>query len=309
MPPLKFLIFFLVSAAILVFLSMLYSWELLVSLSLEQKNNLLLFLPAAASGIVFPAASSGLLFSVFDYRKEAIKPVSAAITAAAIFLVLYFGFTFTSSMISSNDIAEFQPFNERKIHMTENSIIYTDECDSDIVSGIIIRNHDGSLPGFKYYDRAVFSSTPGAILQFDDARSMDIVPANPVFYDSFRRSGMIGNYIDDIRFMNESLKTAALNGGGGFILLAAVFSAFLMIGLLFRGASSWPLFDFALILFFHRLVYYLFRLFSSESTFIADTFFGGKQELNIPLFTISGLTLILFLCGVLVKTTSKRKVR
>ena len=96
-------------------------------------------------------------------------------------------------------------------------------------------------------------------------------------------------------------------GGMQYFMLTAAFTAFLMACFLFRGTSVWPLFDFILILGFHRLGYFIFTLFSNEAGFISDTLFGGKQLDNVPLFTICGVSLIIFIFGLLFRLTSGRR--
>lgn len=287
--------------------SLIYTWGQWISLSVDLKNSLLVFLPAAAAGVIFPSASAALLFTFFDYRKKKIRLFSAVLTATVIYIILFFGFRLASSMTDNQESFSFQPFNEKKIHVTNSSIIYTDECGKDSVEGIIMRGLDSETPGFKYYPDGKLTAGEHPALIIDSERVFNIEPSNPVFYETFKARGVFGPYLNDMGYLNNSLKTAAHTGGLDFLLLTAAITAFLMSCLLFKGATVWPLFDFIIILAFHRLFYYLFVLFSDETTFISETFFGGKQLNNVPLFIITGFTLILFLCGLLIKLTVRRK--
>lgn len=307
LPPLKYILFFLISSVLFLFISILYNWELYISLCSEQQNGLLVFLPAAASGVVFPSASAAILFLVFSSRKKTIHPVSAVIVAAAVFVLLYFGHNFAAEMSFPEDRIIYQPLNSETLHITDNSIIYTDDCSGETISGILVRNRKSILPGFKFYPSAKFDKSSGAGLVIDSERKISITPVNPIFSGVIRSTGLLGAYLRDISFLNANISLAAAGGGTDFIILSAIFTIFLMASLLFRKATAWPLFNIALILALHRLIFYLFRLFSEESEFISETFFSGSDYVNMPLITIAGLTAVLLLTGTLLSISSRRK--
>ena len=305
--PLKYILFFLISSGIFLFITTLYHWEQFISLCLGQQNSLLVFLPSAATGIIFPSASAAILFLIFNSRKKSIHPVSSVIIGAAVFAAIFFGFRLVSTMSASNDEIIYQPFNERTIHVTDSSIIYTDECSEGSIKGIIARNRSAALPGFRFYREAEFTDTPSPGLVIDSERRIDITPINPIFNEVTMEEGFLGDYLGDMKFLSQSIRNSAAAGGKDFLLLSIAFTVFLMTSILYRRASVWPLFNFSLILFFHRLIYYLFKLFSEESTFISETFFGGKQDLNMPLIAITSLTAIFLLAGILISITAGRK--
>ncbi len=311
-PPLKFIIYFIISAAAFIFLNMLYSWIISYSISLEQQNSLLIYFPEAANKILFPAVAAGLLFTIFDSRKRGPNPFAAILTAAAVFLILFFGFKFTKTMVSAETEALFQPFQSRMIQITDDNLLYTDEVEGQSIRGLVTRGRkalSGSDNRFNYYSSAALEEGNPLRLKTDNSISMEIIPRNPVFSESLKIKKPLYNYLSDIEYFNQSLAEASNTGGTDFIILTAVFTAFLMISLLFKGLSAWPILDFTLIIFLHRIIFYLFRTFSKESDFISETFFGGKQGLDIPLFTIAGLTILLFLAAVLARVTLRRGKR
>jgi hypothetical protein len=301
-----------VSTFIFLFFSLIYQWGQWVSPSIELQNNLLLFIPNAAFGTIFPAASAALLFAFFAYRKKAIGPVAVILTAVVIYAVLFLGFKVSSSLQKNMENYAFQPFNEKKLHVTDNDVIYIDsisEIDSDIADDIIIRSRNSENPGFRYYRSGRLTDNAQPSLNIDSGQTVRINPANPVFSDAFKPDRLLYSYLQDMGSLNKALYNSAITGGLEMALIVAVLTAFLLSCLLFRGSTVWPLFEFVLILSFHRVVYYLFGLFSREANFISEAFFGGTQLQHIPLITLSGLTLIVFLVGLLTKLTSGRKRR
>ncbi len=309
-PPLKFIIYFIISAATFIFLNMLYNWVIFYSISLEQQNSLLLYLPEAANKIVFPAVAAGLLFTIFDSRKRGPNPFAAILTAAAVFLILFFGFKFTKTMVSAEKEPCFQPFQSRMIQITDDHLLYTNKVEGQSIKGLITRSRkERSDSRFNYYSSAGLEEGNPLRLKTDNSISIEITPPNPIFSEDIRIKEPLYNYLCDIEYFNQSLAEASNKGGTDFIILTAVFTAFLMISLLFKGLSAWPLFDFTLIIFLHRIIFYIFRTFSKESDFISETFFGGKQGLDIPLFTIAGLTILLFLVAVLTRVSLRKGKR
>lgn len=305
LPPLKYIIFFLISFVLFIFITALYNWELFFSPGLEQQNALILFLPSAASSIIYPSASAAILFLIFNSRKRKIHLVSVIIIAAATFSLIYFGYKFSASMSFNAENAEYQPFKPETIHITENTIIYTDSTDGNTVSGIVTKNRNREIPGFRFYQSARFVNNGNPGLMIDSERKISINPDNPIFSDVLASEYLLREYLGDMGFINEHISTSA-GGGMEFLLLCGVFTVFLMASLLFRNATSWPLFNFALILFFHRFIFYLFKLFSEEAEFISSTFFGGRSDINMPLITISALTAVLLLTGAFINISARR---
>lgn len=310
LPPLKFILLSILSGLVFLTFSLIYHWGQWVSPSLELKNSLLIWLPSASYSVILPSVSSGLLFTFFSYRKTRINPVAAALTAAAAFFIIFSGFSYTASMTDNHEAISFQPFNERKLHSIDNGIIYSDsinENNKNIVDGILIRANGSDLPGFKYYQSAELIKNAHPELEIDEGRSIDITPGNPVFHETFIPGSILGSYIADIDSLNETFRAAASEEGSQFIILAAAMTAFLLACMLFHGATVWPLLDFILILGFHRIFYYLLSLFSRESDFINETLFGGRTPGSIPLFTLTSVTLIIFLFGILIRLTGRRR--
>jgi hypothetical protein len=265
-----------------------------------------MYIPAAAGSIIVPAVSSAMIFAVFDYRNVRLHFISMVLLAAAVFLTLLFGFKFTGAMDFSDGRINYQPFEAEIMHPAEKSIIYTDKVGEGAyndIEGIVIRNRDSELPGFRLYESGRVESTPSPALIIDRDRVIDIIPSNPVFDSVFAPPELLGDYFHDISFFNNAILDAAKNGGTDYLLYTAVFAAFLMACLLFRGATVWPFFDIIMILFLHRLVFYLFRTFSNESDFISKTFFGGNFTESIPLFTLLALSAVILFSGILLKTT------
>ena len=310
LPPLKFILLFIISAAVFLAFTLIYNWGLWISLSQGLRNNLLLFLPSAAYGVILPSITTALLFSFFSYRSTKISPFAAAITTAAVFAIILFGFRFTASMQDNLELISYQPFNERKLQATENSIIYTDKIpDSETVTGIIVRSYDSKAPGFRFYDRGKLIKGRQPELEIGEQRSIAITPVNPVFYDVFQPDKALGKYLSDFSELNGFFRQTAYTGGLQFLLLAAVMSIFLMACMLFRGATVWPLFDFILILGFHRAVYYLFGLMSKEKAFLSETLFGGSLPENIQLLFFAAASLIIIVLGVLIRITSRGRAK
>ena len=309
-PPLKFILLFILSAAVFLAFSLIYNWGLWVSPATETRNSLLLFIPSTAFGVILPSITASLLFSFFSYRKSRINPVAALLTAAAVFIVIFFGFKSTSALKSSISMVSYQPFNERKLQTTDSGIIYTDNInESGLVKGIITRPYGSQLPGFRFYQGGQLIKGEHPELEISEGRSIGISPLNPVFHNVFEPESALGQYINDYGALNGFFRQAANDGGTSFLILTAVMTAFLMACMLFRGASVWPLFDFILILAFHRGVFYLFSLLTEESDFISETLFGGKVPGDIHLILLSICTLVIAVLGILFRITGKNSGR
>jgi len=309
--PLKFLLFFIISAAVFCLFTLIFNWGQNFSRAADG-NSLLLFLSSAAGNVIFPSASAALIFSAFDYRKNSLGFLPVILLTASVLVVLFFGFRLTSNLAPPAGSASIQPFSSGKIHTVNEMLIYTEkagEKSTAAVEGIIIRNSESSLPGFNYFDTGRVEMTPELKLVIEDHEPVEILPANPVYDHIFKPSELLGGYLADINYCNSIFISAAKDNKLSLLLLTAAVTAFLMICLLFKGITVWPLFEIILIIFFHRVVFFIIRLFTSETAFISETFFGGKPVANIPLFTILALSVVLLLCGLLLRTTNRLRTR
>ena len=306
--PLKFLVFFIISAIIMSFFVLIFSWGQNFSRASGGENSLLLFFTVAAGNIIFPSVSAALLFTVFDSRKKSLGIIAPLLLAVSVFAVLFFGLRFSATLEIPEESLNFQPFQDGYIHVVEDGLIYTGTIGSDDsgeIIDLITRKHDNSLPGFEYYSRGDYLQHPESRLSAEGSEKIKIVPANPVYDHIFKAEGLFAGYLRDISFCNSIIFSAADEGGIDFLFLCGAFTAFLVICVLFKGLTSWPLFEMILILFFHRLGFYLVALFSSEANFISETFFGGKPVPDIPLYTILALSILLLLCSLLLKTSNR----
>jgi hypothetical protein len=306
--PLKFLLFFLISAVVFSLFVLIFSWGENFSRAAGSVNSLMLFFSAAAGKIMFPSVSSALLFTAFDYRKKKLGIIASLLLAVSVFVVLFFGLKFSTALEEPADSRSFQPFQSEKIHAVEGGLIYTEKTSSESsvgIEGIIIRKHGSSLPGFEYFDEGQFQQLPEPVLSAEGSTVLKINPRNPVYQQIFNPPELLGGYLSDIDFCNKMFLSAAEKGGMDFLLLTAAFTAFLVICLLFKGITVWPLFEMMLILFFHRIVFYILNLFTGEADFISETFFGGNPISSIPLYTILAMSILLLLSGLLIRTSTR----
>ena len=309
-PPLKFIMILILCTVIFLIFVLIYNWGQWISIFPDLKNSLLLFIPAAAGDIILPSVSAALLFTFFGFRRSSIHPAAAMIICAAAFAVIFFSFGFASGMEINNDEISFQPFNSRKLHTAADGIIYTDKVDGDgsgRLHGILIRHSGSEAPAFQYFPEGRAVTDGETAIEIGRAGKLKIEPGNPVFHSTFEPEPVLGLYYSDIGFLNNSLKEAARSGGSQYLIFTAVITLFLTTSMLFRGASAWPLLDIILILTFHRLIFYLFRLFTTEAGFITETLFGGNAPADIALMTMAAATALLLLSGLLLKLTGRRK--
>ena len=302
--PLKYILFFVISYAVFLLFTLIFNWGRWFSPYSGVETGLFMYLGAAAGSIIVPAVSSALIFAVFDYRNVRLHFISVILLSAAVFMTLLFGFRFTGAMTVPVGGVNYQPFEAEIMHPAENYVIYTDKVGAGAyndIKGVVIRNRDSGLPGFRLYEDGRVESTPSPALILDRDRAIDIIPANPVFNSVFAPPGLLGDYFRDISFFNNAISKPAGAGGVSRLLYTAIFAAFLIVCLLFKGATVWPFFDIILILFLHRLVFYLFRVFSSESVFISETFFGGNFTESIPMFSLLALSAVILFAGILLK--------
>ncbi|MBI9107255.1 MAG: hypothetical protein JEZ04_10980 [Spirochaetales bacterium] len=305
--PLKFLVFFIISAAVFCLFSLIFHWGQNFSTAGES-NRLLIFLAPTAGNVVLPSVSSALLFTVFDYRKKSIGLVGVLLLTVSVFAVLFFGFRLTASLEDPDNSTNYHPFENGKIHSVNGTLVYTETAGMDSsgkIEGIVIREPGASLPGFRYYEAGRFLKSPEPHLTSEGMKPVSVIPQNPVYNHVFRAPDLFSGYMGDMSFSNLVFIEASRESGINFVLLTAAITAFLMVCLLFKGVTVWPLFEMILILFFHRIIFYLIRLFSSEADFISESFFGGKTVADIPFITISALAVVLLLSGLLLRTSNR----
>jgi len=238
--------------------------------------------------------------------------VPAVLLTASVFVVLFFGFRLTSKLAPPADGPGMQPFLSGKIHTVDEMLIYTEKTGGEStadIEGIIIRTSESALPGFSYFKTGRVEAAPEPKLLIKGLPPVSIIPPNPVYDHIFRPPGLFGDYLRDIGYCNSVFIRASNNSKLSLLLLTAAVTAFLMICLLYKGTTVWPLFEIILIIFFHRIVFFIIRLFDTEADFISETFFGGTPVQNIPLFTILALSVVLLLSGLLLRTTTRLRTR
>lgn len=306
--PLKFLIFFIISAAVFSLFILIFSWGQNFSRITGGENSLWLFFSAAAANIIFPSVSSALLFTAFDYRGKTLGVFQVLLLAASVFAVLFFGLRLAASLEEPESHQIYQAFQPDNLHKVDDALIYTGTADIDgSIEDIIIRKDDSGNPSFEYYRSGEFKTDPAPVLNAGGSLSIEVEPRNPVYSHIFRPPGLLERYTDDIGFFNSVYLSAAVGSMEDFLLMVTALTAFLVICLIFKGVTVWPLFEMTLILFLHRIALYIINLFSREADFISETFFGGSPVQNIPLLTIAGLSLLLLLCGLLLRTSQRMR--
>ena len=305
--PLKFLMYFVISTLVFCFFTMIYYWGQSFS-GAEGSRILLFFLPISAKAQVFPAVSAALLFTAFDYRHKKMGMTGAVMLTAAVLAVLLSGFMITSRLQQNNPSKVFQPLKPGRIHSLTDGYLYIeaeDSAETGVLTNIVVRRKQAQLPGFNYYSDGRLSGTDPQILNSDVETAAVIDPPNPIFDHIFKPPGLLGQYLADIAFCNSLFISAAESGGPYFLLLTAAATFFLVVCLLFKGTSAWPLFEMVLILGLHRIVFFVLRVIVTEDNFISETFFGGTRIESLPLLVLTALSALLLLAGILIRTSQK----
>ena len=223
---------------------------------------------------------------------------SIIIVAILTFLILFFGFKTISLIQNPADDYKYQPLQGGKLSSSEAGIIYASEVSENGYNEIIVRT-PGPMNLFEYYQSGYINPDNMEAIILDNNSFFEIKPYNPEYNGVFKSNGLLNQYFRDIEFVSNAIYIAGFNSLTDFILISAAFSLFLAVCLLFLNITIWPMFNIILILFIHRLGYFIFRLFTSELDFITETFFGGEIPFNLPLLTIIAITVLILIVGVL----------
>ena len=303
--PIKFIVFFILSIVVFTIFSMIYHWGIGFS-GTGSGEALFFYLPGSLSASVIPAVSSGLLFTTFDYRRKAFGIIVILILVAVVFGVLYGSLSFSNVLKQPGTGEVFQPFLSEKIHNLDDSLVYVESAEDDgRLGGIVLRRKDDASPAFNYIENARLSDSRPQFIAGAGGEVLKIYPENPVFSGVFTPARLFGGYLSDLAYCNGIYRRAAAEGGLRFILLTAGLTLFLVVCLLFKGLSAWPLFEMILILFLHRLAYFLIMLFSTEADFISETFLGGTAVPEPALVSVGALTAVLLIAGILLRTSAR----
>ncbi len=304
--PFKFILIFVISMAVLCLFIILQRWGINASPDINFRINLIYYLPGALKSSLFPSLSTAVILTVFDDPKNSGRFLSIIIIAVLSFIILFFGFKTISLIQESSAGYSYQPLQAGKLLSTEDGIIYTSSVSDNGYSGVITRK-PGPLNLFQYYQSGYINPENIENIILDNSSFFKIEPRNPEYNTVFKSRGLLNQYFSDIEFVTESIYKTESTGNKDLIFISAAFSLFLAVCLLFLNITIWPMFNIMLILFIHRMGYYIFRLFTSELDFITDTFFGGNIPFNLPLMTILAITVLILIVGVLFRPYRKKR--